>query len=108
MTYYHTVKSKNTLAKPDIPHNLPSSAQWLAGEGAGSWFVMEIMKKNQFTISRYNPVGKLECCGIFVEYQTANFNYNLPFIITYLSHCQQVTILQNNQIYLFKNSNSTG
>lgn len=108
MTYSHIIKTKNTLAKPNIPNNLPSSAQWLAGEGAGSWFVMKMDEKNQFTISRYNPVGKLECNGKFVEYQTANFNFYLPFIFTYLSHCQQVSVLQNNQIYVFKNITTNG
>ncbi|CAM4212359.1 hypothetical protein EWU23_03980 [Cytophagaceae bacterium 50C-KIRBA] len=108
MTYTHIAKSKNTLAKPNIPQNLPDSAQWLAGEGAGSWFVMNLKENKQYNISRFNPVGILECSGTFVEYQSADFNFRLPFIITYLSHCQQVTILQNNQVYFFRKINSIG
>jgi hypothetical protein len=27
-----------TLTAPSLPKNLSNKAQWLAGEGAGSWF----------------------------------------------------------------------
>lgn len=92
-------KLKTTLAKPVLPINLPTTAQWLAGEGAGSWFFFEF-NANQCIISRFSADGKLECTGSFVCQQT-DFDHSKSFDITYLSHCQQVTIIQDGQKKIF-------
>lgn len=90
---------KTTLAKPILPTNLPTTAQWLAGEGAGSWFVFEFNGQEYF-ISRFSVDGKLECTSSFIC-QHPDFDYLKPFQITYLSHCQQVTVIQENKKKLF-------
>ncbi len=90
---------KTTLAKPILPTNLPTTAQWLAGEGVGSWFVFEFNGQEYF-ISRFSVDGKLECTGSFVCQQN-NFDHSKPFEITYLSHCQQVSIIQEDEKKIF-------
>jgi len=94
---------KSTLPPPPRPDSLPESAQWLAGEGAGSWFVIaKTRKKNYYKISRFSPVGKLECKGIFTQdHNIEDFDIELPYKITYLSHCAQVTVVQNGIEFRF-------
>ncbi len=50
---------KNTLSKPERPPHLPSDAHWLAGEGAGSWFVLDYGNQELY-VKRYTADGKLE------------------------------------------------
>lgn len=94
---------KSTLPAPPKPEALPASAQWLAGEGAGSWFVIaKTRKKNYYKISRFSPKGKLECKGIFSqEHNMENFDIELPYTITHLSHCAQVSVIQNSINFSF-------
>lgn len=90
----------STLASPEKPVNLPQEAQWLAGEGAGSWFY--IMPKNEhYLITRYSPTGKIECESIF-ELTNKGFDVNMPYVFAHLSHCERVNIQQNSTVYLFK------
>lgn len=88
-----------TLPAPERSVNLPSSAQWLAGEGAGSWFYI-IPKNKCYFISRYSPTGKLECESIF-ELSKKGFDISKPYTFTHLSHCQQVHIKQNGNVFQF-------
>lgn len=121
---------KTFLPAPPKPSHLPAEAQWLSGEGAGSWFAIE--QNNQaystppnYTISRFNPEGQLECKGHFVTSDVATedlqtkssstgdfakvdnslhdhlFSLDLPYRFTYLSHCKQVHILQQGRIHQF-------
>ena len=95
----HSEILKTTLAKPDLPANLPSSAKWLSGEGAGSWFVFEF-NENECIINRFSANGKLECTGNFVCQQN-DFDSSKSFEITHLSHCQQVSIIQEGKKKIF-------
>lgn len=92
-------KLKTTLVSPHLPNNLPATAQWLAGEGAGSWFVFEFNEPHP-VISRFSADGNLECIGFFVC-KSHDFEASKPFQITYLSHCQQVTVIQNGEKKMF-------
>ena len=88
------VKLSKILPAPVIPENLDKNAQWLAGEGAGSWFVIRSAEaKFRYHISRYSPDGILECVGIFITEDSFSVQEN--FKITYPSHCSKVTVLQN-------------
>ncbi|MFT6747166.1 MAG: hypothetical protein ACJAZ2_001514 [Glaciecola sp.] len=84
---------KGTLEAPKRHTSVPQKAKWLSGEGAGSWFHIE-KKANGFYISRYAPSGEIECEGTFKT--TFNFKVNEKYEITYLSHCAQVNVIQNN------------
>ncbi len=85
----------DVLPAPKIPASLGEDANWLAGEGAGSWFQIAHIDGIIFKISRYSSVGKLECEGFFVG---ENINLSEPYAFTYPSHCQRVSLLQDGRI----------
>ncbi len=88
------IRLPKILPQPELPFVLPDTAQWLAGEGAGSWFVIE--RKDQcYQVSRYSPVGELECKGNFSSSEL--FELNKTFTVTYPSHCLLVSVLQENK-----------
>ena len=84
-----------TMPSPYRHATVPINAQWVSGEGAGSWFHLK-ENNNDYMISRYSPEGKLECQGIFtIAGSTKQFNYYKPFVIEHLSHCKLVTLSQD-------------
>lgn len=87
---------KHTLPEPDRHSNIPETAQWLSGEGAGSWFHIEL-KDKLLKIARYSPDGIVECEGIFKNNSKNTFDINQTYQITHLSHCQQVSIVQDGK-----------
>ena len=87
------------LPEPKLPKTLPSTAKWLAGEAAGSWFVIEKDKDLVYKISRFSPEGTLECESAFKSEKAVNLQEN--FTITYPSHCAIVTIIQRNLMVRF-------
>lgn len=89
------------ISAPSLPSNLPSSSQWLAGQGAGSWFwIHETETLYQYQIKRFSSKGTLECDRIF-KCNEIDFDYSQPFEFTYLSHCAFCTIIQNEQMFTF-------
>lgn len=83
----------NTLPTPVWPDHIPIDAQWLSGEGAGSWFSIEKHSDN-YIISRYSPEGKIECKGNFIKEGNSKFLLSHKYEFTYISHCNMVTIYQ--------------
>tara|TARA_R110001583_G_scaffold13561_1_gene57933 strand:+ start:6610 stop:7578 length:969 start_codon:yes stop_codon:yes gene_type:complete len=92
---------KQTLAQTIRPSSVPVQAQWLSGEGSGSWFVIE-NNSDAFKISRYCPEGFLECQSQFNVSNSEEFNLNLSYRIDHLSHCQKVVFIQNNNRIVFE------
>lgn len=95
-----------TIHPPILPSGLPKDCQWLAGEGAGTWFHLSKpsnLLEEEFRIRRYSPEGKLDCDHTFILSSRNNVEFDIgkPFKFTYLSHCQKCTILQNDQKYIF-------
>jgi hypothetical protein len=82
------------------PKNIEETAQLLTGIGASSWFHISKEEEN-YRIKRYSEEGKEECSRIFTV-NDSTFNINKPFKFTYISHCKECTILQNNKTYIFK------
>ncbi len=97
-------KSKllGTLKEPVRAIGIPKTAQWLSGEGAGSWFTINQSEKNKYSISRFGPDGKLECEGEFTISNKQPFNINQLYHFDYLSHCRKVNIMQEGQIIKFR------
>lgn len=93
---YHKV-----VPMPQQPIDLPSNIHWLSGEGCGSWFHIEKYNRG-FIISRYNPEGKLECKGMFEQVSGGSINLYEKYEFTYLSHCSEVNIIQNDVNLKFK------
>ncbi len=82
-----------TLKKPELPKNLDKTTHWLSGEGAGSWFsIQPTGSKDIVYISRFTPKGKLEYSAKYSVPE--NFNLQNPYQFTYLSHAQEVNLLQ--------------
>lgn len=93
--------TKTTLPKPEKAFSIPENAQWLSGEGAGSWYA--ITKENGlYMISRFDSDGKLEDKGNFnIIAQPTHFEINKPYQFTYLSNSLNVNILQAGKVFSF-------
>jgi hypothetical protein len=87
---------QKTLPAPERAKIIPSNAQWLSGEGAGSWFNI-IANDAHFIISRYGPDGNLECESEFLICNKTFFDISKPYRFDYLSHCRKVIINQNGE-----------
>lgn len=87
------IKLPEILPMPSLPGNLPPTAKWLAGEGAGSWFVIEMENDFQYKIDRFSPKGHIECTGLFRS-TSKKIDMKKNYEITYPSHCATVSILQ--------------
>ena len=81
------------------PVNIKETAHLIKGIGASSWFTIK-SEGNLYKIERFSPEGELECSRLFrAEPNTFDINHEHEF--TYISHCKECTILQNNQTYKF-------
>ena len=81
------------------PQNIDSSSQLIKGIGASSWFTIK-SEGDLYRIERFSTDGELECSRLFnVGPNTFNINYEYKF--TYISHCKECTILQNDRTYKF-------
>ncbi|MBK9254268.1 MAG: hypothetical protein IPM42_02145 [Saprospiraceae bacterium] len=84
------------MPEPLRNDNVPDTAQWLAGEGAGSWFYLEPTNNSKFRITRFSPTGEIECTGLFFVSNNLPFSASQNFSFEHLSHCKKVSILQND------------
>ena len=81
------------------PVNIKETAQLIKGIGASSWFTIK-SEGDLYRIERFSPEGELECSKIFrAEPNTFDINHEYEF--TYISHCKECTILQNDRTYKF-------
>jgi len=92
---------KTLPAPKKRPSNLPHSSKWLAGEGAGSWFLIEECSgENCYKVSRFSPKGIIECEGLFVA--DSHFDLEQGYELTYPSHCAVVTVIQTTKSITLK------
>ena len=85
------VQLRGTLAQPSKHPNIPSNAQWLSGEGAGSWFSFRF-KETSLEVTRYSPNGVVECDGIY-ESGIPGMNQSIQHLkIAYPSDCNKITL----------------
>jgi hypothetical protein len=89
---------KGTLLEPDKPTKVPASAQWLSGEGAGSWFHLNILEGN-YIITRFDELGNVEFIQDFRSTNNLNFNPELPYRFVHLSHARGVKIYQKGLVH---------
>jgi hypothetical protein len=81
------------------PQNIDSNAQLIKGIGASSWFTIK-SEGDLYRIERFSTDGELECSRLFrAEPNTFHINHEYKF--TYISHCKECTILQNDRTYKF-------
>lgn len=97
-------KSKSELQQvlraPVRNAKIPAQAIWLAGEGAGSWFVIE-EKEELLIVERLSSRGEKECTGI-VTFDKNNFDPSSPYELSYPSHCENITIFQKGRKIQFE------
>lgn len=80
------------------PEILNESAFWHAGEGGGSWFLVNYVKEGVLKVARYNSVGDLEFESDFVDPQN-QFEVGVSYEIGYLSHFNEVTLIQQDNVW---------
>ncbi len=81
-----------TLPAPDRHRNVPKNAQWLSGEGAGSWFVFEV-KGTLLNVTRYSPQGVIECSGLYENKDAIQrLKEQRSFVVSYPSNCKTVSL----------------
>ena len=81
------------------PKNISKKAQLLKGVGASSWFEISL-ENEKYRIKRYCEEGELECSRLFTS-SPEGFEINNEYEFTYISHCKECTIFQNNKTYKF-------
>jgi len=92
------------ILESNKPTNIPISSQWLAGQGAGSWFNIESTDiENQYNISRFDNEGNLEFKAEFKKQYNAEFCIDCPYAFTYLSHYKVCHIIQHGMVFKFLN-----
>lgn len=84
---------KGVLPAPQRALNIPQDAQWLSGEGCGSWFYI-LVENDRIFITRYSPDGVVECSGQFKNLSEVHFDSHAQYHVTYMSHCAQVSVIQ--------------
>lgn len=82
----------STLPIPERHASIPENAQWLSGEGAGSWFVFEF-ENTLLKVTRYSPHGVIECTGLYENRDALKLiNGNKSFFVSYPSNCKIVSL----------------
>ncbi len=82
----------STLPAPERHFSIPKNAQWLSGEGAGSWFVFEF-EGTLLKVTRYSPYGVIECTGLYENNDALKLlNENSTFSVSYPSNCKTVSL----------------
>jgi hypothetical protein len=104
--FYPTKKLENktlqsTLQPPSRDAKIPENAQWLSGEGAGSWFTL-VPENSQLKVTRYAPDGQVECTGFYKNPGSpANISHR-HFLITYPSNCKFVSLKNQDNVLRFE------
>lgn len=88
-----------TLPAPERHSKIPKNAQWLSGEGAGSWFSFET-RENLLFVSRYAPDGTLECSGYYKN-DDSNAILKENVILNYPSNCREINLQNNKESIIF-------
>ncbi|MBI1268551.1 MAG: hypothetical protein GC193_14095 [Cryomorphaceae bacterium] len=95
-----TLNLPDVLLAPERPWKVGEKAKWLAGEGAGSWFVVNQISIRNFEITRFDPQGEIECKGLF--YSTDLLDLHDEWMITYPSHCAFVSLVIQDDVFTLK------
>ncbi len=92
---------KSTLPQPARHESIPQNAQWLSGEGAGSWFIFKPFE-SVLLVTRYSPEGVIECGGFYKNKNNYVLNPEIKYQITYPSNCNVISLLNKDKIYHFE------
>jgi len=92
-----------TINPPEKPASIPEHSQWLFGQGAGTWFSIDLTSvSNQYQVKRFTPTGELDCDRIFeIEENGSVFDINKSYQFTHISHCAKCRIIQQEIVFVF-------
>ncbi len=91
-----------TLPVPERHPNIPENAQWLSGEGAGSWFVFEV-ESTFLKVTRYSPLGVVECTGMYGNKDAIKLlKTQISFTVSYPSNCKVVSLNVGSSDFQFQ------
>jgi hypothetical protein len=98
---------KSILPAPARNENIPENAQWLSGEGAGSWFNLDGYN-SELKVTRYSPEGNIECDGIFVNQQGLSGLSIQKLRLSHPSDCRAITLTNGDRLFKFERKSQTG
>ncbi|MDT8402298.1 MAG: DUF6695 family protein [Bacteroidales bacterium] len=81
----------STLPPPGRHPSIPENAQWLSGEGAGSWFDFKF-EKDGLKVTRFAPDGTIECSGYYKGSVIKMQEIGDSYIVDYPSNCLEVKL----------------
>lgn len=95
-----------TIHPPELPDSIPNHAQWLLGQGAGTWFCIDKTDQiNRYNIKRFSPEGELDCDRIFsIENNGSIFDIKESYQFVHISHCEKCRIQQHGVVFIFNYS----
>jgi len=91
----------STLQAPSKHSGIPENAQWLGGEGAGSWFDFEF-ENSRLRVTRYSPDGFIECAGYYESPHGYGIWPDNSFRFTYPSNCKVISLANHNRFLRFE------
>ncbi|MDX2414281.1 MAG: hypothetical protein QNK33_03740 [Bacteroidales bacterium] len=92
---------RSTLPQPERNPKIPENSQWLSGEGAGSWFAIN-MQGPGLKVTRYSPGGDIECAHLYKSSDETFSELDNSFRITYPSNCKVVSLIQKERLIRFE------
>ena len=90
-----------TINPPIKPAHIPQHVKWLLGQGAGTWFCIDLAEE-QYRIRRYTPIGELDCDRFFEIVKDGTiFDITASYEFVHISHCAKCRIQQNDHTFIF-------
>jgi len=90
----------STVFAPKKHENISAKAQWLGGEGSGSWYDIDIEPHTIVTTS-YTPEGKLEWKARYKNKENFILNEKHQYTVTYNSNFKIITLIIDNKKIFF-------
>jgi len=90
----------STLPQPARYAGIPENAQWLSGEGAGSWFAFTF-EEDILKVTRYSPDGNIECRGNYQGPLEQVAGADQSAIVDYPSNCKEFVLKADGKKLIF-------
>ena len=100
------ISLRSTLHAPRKDSKIPEQAQWLGGEGAGSWFDFE-SQNSRLKVTRYSPSGLIECTGYYENLNDDGIWPDNSFRVAYPSNCNIISFTKNNTLIHFERNHAS-
>ena len=88
-----------TFPQPVKHINIPQNAQWLSGEGYGSWYAINVINE-VIHLSKFSPKGVKEHSTQFIA-DSLSVDFSKPYSIAYPTNNLVLTIIQQDEKFSF-------